>query len=143
MSTEADVAAHVRTVLAGVPYLLTADSCRAGPPRKPTENQLLPGAVPARCVFALATGGMPATAFIDGGAGGRDERLTVQLWVRSNPRDYEGGRDLAEAVFGAVEMNPPPGFYESRAVSSEAAYVREDEQNHHEWSINITLRRCA
>lgn len=142
MTTESTVAAHIRTVLSGAPHSLSASNCRPGPPKKPTENQSVPGSIPSRCVFVLSTGGIQPTAFIDGGNGGKDERLTFQIWIRSNPRDYEGGAILANAVYSAIDMNPPTGFYEARARTSEPMYLRQDEQNHHEWSINVVLNRC-
>lgn len=142
MTIEADVAAHIRSALAGPPHDLTANNCRAGAPRKVSESQTVTGAVPARCVFVLSTGGQSSIPFIDGGAKTKDERPSVQVTIRSNPKDYSGGKSLADAVFSALDMNPPPGFYEARATDSEPAYLREDEQNHHMWSINVALRRC-
>lgn len=142
MTIEADVAAHLRTLLSGPPHSLSTSNCRAGPPRKVTENQSVPGAVPARCVFVVSTGGFTSIPFIDGGAKSSDERPTVQITVRSNPRDYSGGKQLADDIHSAIDFSPPVGFYESRVMNSEPIYVREDEQNHHEWSINVALRRA-
>lgn len=142
MTIETDVAAFIRSSLSAPPHSLTTTNCRAGSPRKATENQGIPGAVPARCVFVLSTGGFSSIPFVDGGARTKDERPTVQIYVRSNPRDYSGGKALADAVHAAIDMRPPDGFYEARATTSEPTYVREDEQNHHEWSINVALRRA-
>lgn len=142
MTTESTLAAHIRTVLSAPPSSLTAANCRPGPPKKPTESQTVPGAIPARCVFVVSSGGIQPTAFIDGGNGTKDERLTFQIWIRSNPRDYEGGLTLATAVHSAIDMNPPSGFYEARVRSAEPIYLRQDDQNHHEWSINVILYRC-
>lgn len=143
IDVEKDLALHIRGFLAGAPHSLTVANCRAGPPKKPTENQAITGAVPSRCVFVQGTGGFQPTAFVDGGLGTKDARPTAQIWIRSNPRDYDGGRALALAVFGAVDLNPPSGYYESRALMSEPGYVREDEQNHHEWTVNVMLRTHA
>lgn len=138
MTVESDVADFLRTALA-----LSAEECRSGPVRKPTERQDLPGSVPSQCIFCLGTGGYASIPFIDGGQKTKEERLTVQVWVRSNPRDYDGGKSLADSAFAALDMSPPDGYFECRGMDSAATYIREDEQNHHEWSINVTLKRCT
>lgn len=143
MTVEADVATHLLGALAAPPLSMTVDGVRPGPVQPASTNQALPGAVPARCVFVVPTGGFTSVAFIDGGAKGKEERPTVQIVVRSAPRDYDGGREVAQAAYEAIDLTPPAGYFEARAFSGGPTYLREDEQNHHEWVINVALRRCT
>jgi hypothetical protein len=141
VTVEADIAAEITTNL-GVGFTL-GGNVRTGPVRKPTDDQTITGAVPHKCIFCLGTGGIDDVPFIDGGAKGAEQRLTVQVWVRSNPKDYDGGKALADSVFLAIDKNPPTGYHEARALASAPIYVRQDDTDHHEWSINVLARRCV
>lgn len=134
---EGDVAAHLATELARV----VGETIFTGPVRKKSDDQALAAAVPDEAIFVLGTGGLADFPLIDGGAFGREARPTVQIWVRSEPRDYDGGRTLAAETFVAIDKNPPAGYFEARAADSAPAYVRRDDEDHHEWSINVTLKR--
>ena len=136
-SLEGDVAAHLATELG----LAVGSEIFTGPVRKVSDDQSVGGAVPDEAIFVLATGGFADIPVVDGGALGREARPTVQIWIRSVPRDYDGGRALAASTFVAIDKNPPAGYFESRAADSAPAYIRRDDEDHHEWSINVTLKR--
>jgi hypothetical protein len=136
-SVENDVAAHLAASLG----LVVGTDVFTGQVRGVSDNQSLPGAVKDRAVFVLLTGGLADVPIIDGGNAGREARPTVQIWVRGNPRDYDGGRTLSSQVYAAIDKRPPSGYFEARATSSAPIYVRQDDQEHHEWSINVTLKR--
>lgn len=140
MTVESDLAAHIATVL-GAPYVYGAN-VREGPVRKPTDG-VATGSVPHECVFCVGTGGLDDQAYADGGAKTAEKRFTVQIWVRSEPLAYDDGKALADAVFDAVDKTPPAGYFECRALASQAAYVRLDDTDHHEWSINVLLRQSV
>lgn len=140
MSAEADLALHIATTLGG-PYVY-GSNVREGPVRKPSDDAV-PGAVPHACVFCISTGGLDDIPFADGGAKTAEKRFTVQIWVRSEPLAYDDGATLAQAVFDAVDKTPPAGYFEARALASQPAYVRMDDTDHHEWSINVLLRRSV
>jgi hypothetical protein len=143
VSVESDVAGHLASALAGPPWGVTADDVRPGPVRPVSKNTSVPGAIPSRCIFVVPTGGFVSIPFVDGGAKGEEERPTVQIVVRSPPRDYDTGRELAQGAYEAINLKPPAGYFEARAFSGGPSYLREDEQNHHEWIINVGLRRST
>ena len=136
-SLEGDVASHLATQLG----LVVGENVFTGPVRKVSDNQAIAGAVPDQAIFVLGTGGFPDIPIIDGGDFGREARPTVQIWIRSLPRDYDGGKTLSSNTYVAIDKNPPSGYFEARAASSQPTYVRRDDEDHHEWSINITLKR--
>lgn len=141
-AVEYDVSAWLRQVLANPPASLTMSNCKAGPVRKVTESSIVAGAVPDRCVFVLPTGGFQGVAFVDGGQRTGEDRPTVQITVRSSVQDYDDGAALADAVAQAIEMNPPPGWFDARLMHSAPTYLGEDEQGHHLHTINVALRRA-
>lgn len=143
MSVESDVALHLQGALAGPPYNATSSAVRPGPVRPASQSQAIAGSVPSLCVFVLPTGGFTSVPFVDGGAKGEEERPTVQIVVRSPPRDYDTGSVWAEAAYRAINLTPPAGYHEARAFSGGPAYLHEDEQNQHVWTINVALRRAT
>jgi hypothetical protein len=139
MTVEADVAARLGATVGGLTY---GANVREGPQRKPTDNTALPGAVPHACVFCVGTGGIDDVPFVDGGASTSEKRPTVQVLVRSDPNDFDGGRARADACFAALNLKSFGAYHEVRALGSAPAYVHRDEQDHHVWSINVALRHC-
>jgi hypothetical protein len=137
VALEGDVAAHLAAELG----LVVGIDIFTGPVRGPSDDSTVPGAVPERAVFVLATGGFADVPIVDGGAGGREARPTVQLWIRGLPRDYDGARSLAASVYAAIDKRPPAGYFEARASESGPGYVRLDNGERHEFSVNVTLRR--
>lgn len=122
-----------------------------GPERKPSDNQSLLGAIPdTACVFVLGTGGFADIPYKPG-QGGADDSLpepqdwpgirqpTVQILIRSSRFDYDGGKILSDAVQAAIDKSPPSGYLESRAAVP-PSYIREDDENHHIWTLNVQLQ---
>jgi hypothetical protein len=130
---------HIERRMGCAPWhLVVGKRVFLGPPRAVTKADIK-GAVPSRAVFCHPTGGRVSEPWNDGGMRSGIDRPTVQVWVRSEPNDFTGGLELARAVLDAVDMRPPPGFFECRAASSEPLWVRKDDQGQHEWTINTTL----
>lgn len=144
MSFEKDLAQAIGAdvVLAAPPFsLVYGTSVREGPVRKESDNPLLTGAVPHKCVFVLGTTGITDEPWVDGGTRTGLKKYGAQIWVRSEVEDYDAGRALADAVFNAVDKVPPAGYLECRALNSGPAYVRKDAMGHHEWTINVILHQ--
>lgn len=133
MSVEQDVAQHIAPLVAGLTY---GTNCREGPVRKRSDNPAVAGAVPDKCVFVLSTAGRKDEPWQNGGG---FLWPSVQIWVRSEVQRYTDGLTLAQAVWDAVDKNPPTGYQEARCGNSGPLYVREDDAGHHEWSINVDL----
>jgi len=137
MSIETDVAQHLATEL-GLTY---GDNVFAGPLRRASENQALANAVPHQAIFCLGSGGIDSIPYVDGGGGAKEARFTVQVIVRSKPNDYTTGANLASDSFDALDMNPPTGYFECRALASAPLYIQRDDLDHHVWTINVLLKQ--
>jgi hypothetical protein len=141
MTVEADLAqGAVATLGAGYTYGV---NMLTGPVRKPSDNQALATAVPHKAAFFNSTGGITSVPFLDGGSKTEEERLTVQIWIRSKPGDYDDGKAFAQAIFNAVDMTPPTGYFECRAMNSAPMYVGLDQTDHHVWSVNVLMNRMV
>lgn len=145
-TVESDVVAHLAAEVAS----LTANqNVRRGPQMPASQNQSVPGAVPEECVFVLLTGGPKSVVFNGSEPSDSDPTIfkgedypTVQVWIRSFPKDYDGGRNLALSVLRAIDRKPPSGYFEAEVFGSAPDFIREDDENRYEWSINATLKIC-
>lgn len=133
----------VAQALAGVgsPALAYGTSVRDGNVRKQSDNQSIPKAVPHRCVFVQETQGITGVPYVDGGNKTGERFVGLQVWIRGDPNVYEATKLLANAVFDALDMSPPAGAFEMRAQGSGPAYVRKDELDRHNFTINLILKR--
>lgn len=94
------------------------------------------GRIPQECVFVLATGGFPPQGYAD--TTSINLRMSgVQVFVRSNPRDFEGGQSLARKVRDALHHATIAGYIDVQAVQAEPIYIEEDEDGLHTWSVNF------
>lgn len=95
--------------------------------------------IPHQAVFCLATGGPAPEAYLFGGTGVELRYPAVQILVRSNPRDFAGGQALVRTIRDAVHHATIAGYVEVRVAETEPNYVREDDEGHHAWTINVEL----
>ncbi len=103
-------------------------------PMRPDDDYL-----PATCVFVLLTGGPEPERYSDGGAGTRLSRPALQVTVRFDQGDYDGGRDLAKLVWAALDRSSPADCLPNsfRCRESEPAYLGKDDGGRHLWTINV------
>lgn len=68
---------------------------------------------------------------------------TVQVRIRSNPMTIEGafeaGRRLAESVKDALLGELPAEYDKMDLETALPAYIGPDEEDRHEWTLNLTL----
>jgi len=148
MTVEADVVTHLATLVA---ELALDENLFTGPERPATDadQQHIPGAVPDKAVFCLGTGGFTDQPQMGGSTDlGGDlttwpaiQKPTVQLWVRSDRDDYDGGKALVDEIFRQLNQNPPTNYFNSRPVGSQAAWVKKDDLSRDNWTINLELMR--
>jgi len=138
MTVSDSTAQHIAALVVGLTY---GQNCRPGPVQKPSENQSIPGAIPEECVFCVDVGGPKNIPYIDGGAGTSESLPGVFILVRSEVNDYDGGKTLSDEIFSAIDMNPPTGFFESRAQTSQPVYLSKDETNHHQFTLDVILKQ--
>lgn len=150
MSVAQDVVAHLIAEVAE----LNSTNCRRGPVEKASDaHRTVTGGVPHQCVFVNETPGISAIAFsgsieaeepeFDGYLQG-ESYPSVQIYIRSNKFEYDQSLALGEAIIKAIDMRPPSGYFEAKVSTSSPVWVRRDETDHHEWSINVDLKqqRC-
>jgi hypothetical protein len=105
----------------------------AGKPRaiKPT--------VADKAVFVLSSGGPEPQAFCSGtSVEERDSSVSVR--VRSDGADFSGGQTLARLVRDTVHHSTIAGYKDVSAQQAEPIYIGEDDDGHHEWSVNVTMK---
>lgn len=141
---EDDVVAHLAS---NVPSLIVNQNVRRGLVVKASDNQSLPGAVPPKCVFVLATGGASPVTYHSNQASIVNPDLkqgedlpTVQVLIRSNPKAYSDGAVLAIEVFRALDRNPPVGYFDAQCLSSMPLFLGDTEENCYQWTINVLLK---
>jgi hypothetical protein len=94
--------------------------------------------VPKEAVFCLDSGSPPAEIL----AGPSNPELApkrVRLTVRSGSGDFEGGQTLARSVVSALHGASITGYVRLSASCAGPLYVRQNEDNTHEWLIVVTL----
>lgn len=127
------IAQKIDTDVAG---LTLGDNLFAGPIRGADDV----GGVAHKAVFVTASGGLFSEPLHD------DNRRTlrrpgVQIRIRSDQGAgaFQTGQQLARDVYDTVDQDPPAGICDVRALDSAPSYLGEDEDGHHEWSINLSL----
>lgn len=75
--------------------------------------------------------------FADGNAGANLRVPSVIIRVRSTRHDYSSGSVLKEEIYSALERAVPSDTIGITPSQSSPIYLGEDEEGHHEWSINI------
>ena len=99
----------------------------------------VPGTVPIESVWVMETGGPEPINYCDGATTPQLREPTVQIMVRGDPRDWHGGRVLADAVWDAIHDNPPAGYIAARCMQPTPLVLGEDENGNPLWSVNVRL----
>ncbi len=135
-TAEADAA--VLALLAGItsPVALTTNvNLFLGPALGPDDTR------PQKSVFVTATGG-PRNDRLCGTT--HDYRiLTVQVIVRADPSDYDGGQALARACRDAIHCATISGYVDAGVREPDPYYLRTDEDGRHLWTMNVNLTRIT
>ena len=140
MTVSDDVA---QKIAADVLDLTYGQNIRPGPITKPSQNQTVTGAIPEECVFVLDNGGPIDLPYIDGGNRTGENYSNVSVFIRSKVNDYDGGKALADTTRSAIDKNPPAGYFEARAQTSQAIYVQKNETQHHEFTFDVILKKTV
>jgi hypothetical protein len=123
----------VRDALTGTNSLVSGTNLFAGPIRD------LPGTIPDKAVFCLATGGPAPEAFVSAATGNEERYHAVQVRVRGNPRDFASAVTLARGVRDTLHRTVPSGYLECAVRETEPNYLGQDEQGRDDFSINVEL----
>ena len=105
---------------------------------QPAERSASDPGTPAEAVFVLASGGPPQEAYFAPTT--LERRFSgVQCRIRSDERDFGGGQTLARSVRDALHHKTLAGYIDVRVLETEPLYIAEDNEGHHEWSVNVEL----
>jgi len=131
MATAPDSDVVTQLVAAGI-GLVSGTNLWRGPERAAGTG------VPAKSVFVLASGGYPPRPFL--GPSSTDmRRSTVQITVRSDAQDFDGGQTLVRAVRNAIHKAAVAGYVDIRVRESEPNYLGQDEAARHLWTVNVEM----
>ncbi len=111
-----------------------------GPVRPPDAQSLQAGTVPVEAVFAVATGGIAPMAL--NGEGKSIWKPTVQLRIRGDKKDFDGGRTLARTVLEEtqfISITSPNVYIDVVLLQGSPAYLGEDRAGNPEWSFTAQL----
>ena len=140
MATAPDT--DVVAALTGAIGLTAGTNLFSGPVRAYTILEAGTVVVPHKAVFCLATGGPPPMSFVNGGSGTDYNWSVVQIRIRSDigsTSDFADGQTLARAVRDRLHKAVVTGYIEIRVRESEPNYLAQDDDGHHEWSINLEM----
>lgn len=131
MAAEDDIRSYLGTQSFSTTFFL-------GPSRPPQ-----PPAVPLAACFIQQTGGPPPEPFMDGTRSSY-RYMRCQIRVRGNPNEYQVTRDLASAIWSAMQQAPTTmtGSY-TRVTCDQSMplYMGRDDTGCHEYAVNATLEK--
>ena len=98
--------------------------------------------IPFRCVFVVESGGPGVFPYCGEGREG-ERRTRVDITIRENKEQFGRGEDLAIRVSDALDMNPPPGYVETRTINTSPIYLRKDDVGSHLWLVNVDTMKVG
>lgn len=133
-----DLATYIESQIAS---LTLGVNLFAGPIRSFATSSDGYSGIPVDSVFCLKRPGLADEVFHEDVSPSAFRHLafpSVQIFIRSSS-SFQSGQSLADEIFQAVNHKPTAGYVEWKATTSEPLYVGKDDQQHHEWSINISM----
>ncbi|WP_418766430.1 minor capsid protein [Myxococcus xanthus] len=100
------------------------------------------GDTPDRAVALVVTGGAGPVLYL---GLGRSAYLSpgCQVRIRSAREDFQGGQQLALAIFESLYQTPNISSVAVRAEESAPLYLGADGADRHRWVVNLTTRRMC
>lgn len=95
--------------------------------------------IPGEAVFCLSVVGFRPLAII--GQTLSNYSKQVQIRIRSDKNDYAGGYTLAKSILTTLHFASVTGdnYYDVRVREDEPGYLGVNEDDYHEWSLNVEL----
>jgi hypothetical protein len=119
------------TEIASALSLTLGTNCFYGMVRPPENG------IAAKAVFCISSGGPKPTSFL---GQTRVRRFSsVQVRVRGEEDDFDGGELFARQVRDAVHHASIAGYIEVEAQVSEPAHLGPDRRGYPEWSIPVEM----
>lgn len=116
---------------------LAAKAIRVGKVAPASADQAEANAIPDRCAFIVATGGLPTRQGRDDDT---EEAATVQITVRGDVHDGDAGHRFALRVYRAM-CRQVAGYHYQEVFSGPPAWINVDDQGHDLFVINVLLKR--
>lgn len=128
-----DLAEHIATGLSSI-----VDGYRKDVFDGPVEAANKGSGMPDQAIFCREVTDDGSQDFVEGVS---FVRAVVQVRVRSNPRDLDGGRTLANQARAAVHTVVMDEYTETRVREGRPTYLgnRLDDKGSHHWSFNVEI----
>lgn len=106
-----------------------------------SKVRAISGQIPSVAAFCLASGGPPPQGYADGTAiNRRYSGVQIRVVALANTdNNFKTGQDLAKECRDAVHHAALSGYIDVRVLETEPIYIGENNDRHHEWSINVEL----
>lgn len=120
-----------------VDELVTALSLTAGtdifdsPVRPPGRG------VAEKAIFISPSGGPAPQALAGQALAIRRSALTVR--VRGDQSDFDGGLSFARSARDAIQYAALAAYIDVRIQETDPIYLGQDDEEHHEWNINVEM----
>lgn len=96
--------------------------------------------VPIKSIWCLSQPGRQPMDYCQSNTHSPEDYFpAVQIIVRGVPGDFQAAQADAKLVLTAVHDVPPSGYIYCRATHSEPIYIGENDDESHEFSINVDL----
>ena len=131
-----DIATHLG---ASIGSLILGTNVFAGPVRPWSNTADADGGIPPESVFCLQRGGRADEVFHEGASPSFRHLAypTVQIIVRTDA-SFQVGQSLAEQIFEVINHKPSAGYVEWAMTTSAPLYLGKEDDQHHEWSMNVS-----
>ena len=127
MNPEVDLVDHLATALTLVAGTSIFDS-----PVRASGN-----GVAEKAIFVAPSGGPAPQALAGQSLAFR--RSFLQVRVRGDQQDYAGGLAFARSARDATQYAAIAGYTDVRIQETEPIYIGQDDQDRHEWTINVEM----
>lgn len=134
-TTLSNYASDVATVLGAAGIGLTLGTNLYTGPMRAHEAE----GVPNEAVFVITVGGRSPIDYCDHSHTPQLHFPRVQIMVRSDPHDWDGGLALANDIYEAIHSKEPSGYVSARSAESAPIHVGETDNGEFLWSINVDL----
>jgi hypothetical protein len=95
--------------------------------------------IPARAVFVIPIGGPKPDNYVNGGAARVRRYSDLQVRVRADLDDVDGGHVFTRQVRDAVHHAVIAGYLEVECLASEATPLGPDQRGYPEWSVTVRM----
>ncbi|GEL75208.1 hypothetical protein [Myxococcus virescens] len=133
-----DPESDVATFLAGAGLSLVVGTNLFKGPVRPASD-----VIPQACVFVRVDAGAEPEPYLGGRTTGSVYEADVEVLIRGEPDRYDAPRQVARAVLVALQKASLPGYFSCVVAQSQPDYLDQDDNQCHEFAVDVTLSWVA